>query len=75
MSILDMSGLDVAGHETVGSAALGRALNSLVYGVSVRDPAIYAAVSLLLIVMALVSCLVSGIRASRVDPMIALRLE
>jgi putative ABC transport system permease protein len=54
---------------------LGRALSALVFGVSVWDVRTYAAVSALLAVVALVSCLVPAIRASRVDPMVALRLD
>ena len=57
------------------AAALGRALGSLVFGVSVWDPASYAAVAAVLTLVALASCVVPALRASRVDPMVALRLE
>src|SRR5205823_472987 len=62
----------------VGIAAaglLGRTLSSLVFGVSVWDPSSYAAVSAVLALVALLSCLIPAIRASRVDPMVALRLD
>ena len=59
----------------VASAALARVLASLVFGVTVRDPMSYAAVSGLLVVIAATACVVPAIRASRVDPMVALRLE
>src|SRR5262245_32566376 len=54
---------------------LGRALSSLVFGVSVWDPTTYAGVSAVLAIVALAACLVPAIRASRVDPMVALRLD
>jgi len=54
---------------------LGRALSSLVFGVSVWDPATYGTVSAVLAVVAFGACAVPAIRASRVDPMVALRLE
>jgi len=62
----------------IGIAAaglLGRALSTLVFQVSVWDPATYAAVSGVLAVVALAACVVPAIRASRVDPMVALRLD
>ena len=52
-----------------------RALASLVFGVSVWDPLTYGAVALLLAVLTLVSCVIPAIRASRVDPVVALRLD
>jgi len=57
------------------AAAVGRALSAIVYGVSVRDPMTFAAVSLLLLAVSLAACAIPAIRASRVDPMIALRLD
>ena len=60
----------------VGVAALmGRTLSALVFGVSVWDPMSYAGVLALLALVSLVSCLVPALRASRVDPMEALRLD
>jgi putative ABC transport system permease protein len=59
----------------VVAGLLGRVLSALVFSVSVWDLSTYAGVSTLLALVALVSCLLPAIRASRVDPMTALRLE
>ncbi len=55
--------------------ALGRALSSLVYGVSVHDITTFAAVAALLMLVALAACAIPARRASRVDPLIALRQD
>jgi putative ABC transport system permease protein len=58
-----------------GGLALGRAVSSLVYGITVSDPATYAAVAMLLGAVALAACALPARRAARVDPMVALRCE
>ena len=58
-----------------GSLALGRFVSGLTYNVSTADPLICCGASLLMTVAALLACYVPARRASRVDPLVALRWE
>jgi ABC-type antimicrobial peptide transport system permease subunit len=57
----------------VAGLALGRSVSSLVYGVTVNDPLTFAAVAVVLAGVALTACVIPALRASRVDPIGALR--
>jgi putative ABC transport system permease protein len=59
----------------LGSLALMRGLSSQLYEVSPADPLTFAAVSTLLLIVALLACYFPARRAAKVDPMIALRCE
>jgi putative ABC transport system permease protein len=70
--LLTLGGL-VAG--IAGAFALTRFLSGLLFEVKPSDPVIYVAVSILLAFVAIAACLIPARRATKVDPLVALRYE
>jgi putative ABC transport system permease protein len=59
----------------IGAALLSRSMTTLLFNVRPTDPAVYAAVSFVLIAVALLASYLPARRAARIDPLIALRDE
>jgi putative ABC transport system permease protein len=71
---MSMAGIGLA-IGLAGSLALSRLLATLLFGVGERDPVTMAAVAAILGCVALLACYIPAYRATRVDPIVALRYE
>jgi len=59
----------------IGALLAMRLLSSLLFGIGANDPITFAGVSIILVAAAVVACYIPARRATRVDPIIALRYE
>jgi putative ABC transport system permease protein len=71
---MTMAGLGIALGAVIGVAAT-RVMKELLFGVSAADPVTFGAVALLLATVTLLASYIPALRATRVDPIVALRCE
>jgi putative ABC transport system permease protein len=58
-----------------GALLAARAMASLLFGVASTDPASFIGVAVLLLIVAVVATLVPALRAARVSPLVAIRVD
>jgi predicted permease len=71
---MTMAGLGI-GVGAVAAVAATRAMKGLLFGVSATDPVTFVAVSVILALVALAASYIPALRATKVDPIVALRCE
>lgn len=59
----------------IGALLLTRVMQGVLFGVTSTDPLTFGAVAIVLLIVALVASLIPALRATRVDPLVALRAE